>query len=302
MNQNRYGILDLSNTWPVPKTHQFYKTEIDSDLLKIIDELGYVKAKQYFDSQNDRKFLVDRWADNSLQVLYPASSGGNFLVNCLILSKDILMANYPKSQDRSDWICSRYDEEGLYWNDVSLNPYAYVEIKSKFIFDLAHPEEGSVKKRWNFWPKSNKIIIFKNSSLFCALRKYIVPPTEYCVDESEPEKTLTKSDKLHDILNKYDINLLNYKDLSSNIRNEIKNIFNDKKSNFLQNYSYCDLKTKKQFYFWDVNWFLDKQEFLFNLNKIYDGLELSGFSQKLIGNCYDAWINAMCRSLRLRDC
>jgi len=303
MNQNRYGILDLSNTCP-SKTHQYYKTELDSDLLNTIDELGYIKAKHYFDSQNVGKFLIDRWADNSLQVLYPPSSGGNFLVNCLALSNDILTVNYPESQDKCDWICSRYDEQGLYWNDTILN--LYVRIKGKFIFDLSHPDETCVKKCWDFWSKSDKIIIFKNSSLFCALRKCIISSMTYHEDKDEflPElqKTSNKVKKFQEILKKYDINLLNYKDLSSNIKSEIKNIFNDKKHTLKQNYSYCQLKTRKQIYFWDVNWFLDKDEFIFNLNKVYDGLELSGFSQELIGKCYDSWMGAMCRSLRLRKC
>lgn len=64
------------------------------------------------------------------------------------------------------------------------------------------------------------------------------------------------------LLQKNNIDLIAFKEFSLENKNKLIELFNDKKSNLRQNYSYCQLKTRKQIYFWDVNWYLDEEEFL----------------------------------------
>jgi hypothetical protein len=92
--------------------------------------------------------------------------------------------------------------------------------------------------------------------------------TEFMKLQSEVYARNNNKRTLSDLLQKNNIDLIVFKKFSSENKNKLIELFNDKKSNLRQNYSYCQLKTKKQIYFWDVNWYLDEEEFL-------NGMEVS---------------------------
>jgi hypothetical protein len=318
-----YGIINLDfpyttdTPWRFPRGHIVYQKKLDNDILDILQKYGFDEAVKYIN--NSRKVLVDRNSENVVLLSFPAKSGGHFFGNSLSLSSDIVIENYSTAERKCNYICSGYNAELKYWNDVNIA--GKVDgTKSKFSIFISHTEEDlSVKKLWNFWNKSDRVILFKNISLFIGLRKCIYSLSEcggYCEDGVLRHETLelsekdlvnlqlerasrnTKERKLNSILEKSNVNLNTYKKLSPIVQNNLKEVFNDKKSTLPQTYSYCQLKTKKQIYFWDVNWYLDEEEFLSNMESFYIGLELSGFNKEILRLCYRCWISAMCRCLK----
>ncbi|WP_248785664.1 hypothetical protein, partial [Escherichia coli] len=110
--------------------------------------------------------------------------------------------------------------------------------------------------------KKCKIIYFINPNLFCELRR--------CVHNNKNSSNFSKFNSLNHIT------LNDYFNLSEDEKNNLKNQYGNKKK-----YSYCDLKTKKEIYIWDVNCFLSEKDFLYLIKQFYDGLSLSGFDEKL---------------------
>lgn len=311
----QYGMLDFDISFPFPRNHKTYHTELDSDLLNLIEKYGFEKTVDYLKTKNVLKVLVKRDIDNLILINFPCKSGGHFLSNCLSLSENFVIPKFSNIKDRCKFLCSGYDGEEGYWNDVNI----FNEIddnQSKHQLCLSHPDEGSnVKTLWNFWTKSDKVILFKNIFLFVGLRKCVIPSVGYNSDgtlrystslleedlmefQLEGYARNNKERVLYDLLQKNNINFITFKGLSSENKNKLIELFNDKKSSLHQNYSYCQLKSKKQIYFWDVNWYLEEEEFLNNIESFYVGLELDGYDRETLRKCYIAWMNAMHRCLK----
>jgi hypothetical protein len=285
----KYGIIDQSS--PYHKNHIYLKTELPTKLINLIEEKGFEKIYKYFYKQ--KKFLVDRNIDNIILVNFFPGSGGNFLINCLSLSDDILNLKYSTITEKYNYISQMYNYINSLkssWHDVSIAPeftrenfYSFKSKESKYIFHLSHPFVGSnINQLFKFWIKTDKVIIFKNSLLFRGLRRFFYPNFKNNVEKSSFHRKIK-------ILKKYRIDLTNYYNLPFKIKTELQKKLNDKKNN----YSHCRLKDKKQIYFWDVNWFLSEEEFIFNIKILYDALELNGFNQDILILCYQKWINCL---------
>lgn len=319
----QYGILDFNIPVSIvsgqihfgSKHHKTYKTELSPTLLNFIEKYGFEKTTNYLDKEVKLKALVKRDIKNPILINFPCKSGGHFLSNCLALSKDFSIPKHPNIEDRCNFLCSEYNREDGYWNDVNI--FSDISIdESKRNLCASHPDEGStVKTLLNFWTNSENVILFKNIFLFVNLRKCVIRPVGYNSDDTIryyvplPETEFMKLQSevyarnnnkrtLSDLLQKNNIDLIVFKKFSSENKNKLIELFNDKKSNLRQNYSYCQLKTKKQIYFWDVNWYLDEEEFLNGMESLYLGLELDGYDREVIGKCYRVWMNAMCRCLK----
>jgi len=322
-----YGIIDYNpdifndeKTWSVgwrmPKNNKIYQTKINSKILESIHKYGFETVRKYL-SENSSKQLVDREKEDITLISFPYKSGGHFFGNCLSLSDKVFIPSYPTIEDKCNFLCSSYDSEKKYWNDVNIS---HESLSKSFI--LSHIEEDrNVKTLWNFWSNSNSVILFKNISLFVGLRKCVASWKSsngyYDVDENGNQILLhkvlklsesdvvnlqwkgsarnTRETNLHNILNESKINIVNYHKLSPKVRNNLKTIFNDKNSNSPQVYSYCKLSTKKQVYFWDVNWYLDEQEFLSNMKSFYVALDLGDFDEESTKKCYRSWMKALYR-------
>ena len=269
--KDRYGLVALDND-----NLQTHTRPIDDEILQHISDFGFESA---FNEVRDGKFfLTDRQFDNLVFLIYPFASGGNFLANCLCLSDSIVTT----LDDKCDFICSNYEKISKYWNDVQI--YGFIRPKhTKYYYHVIHPIQNTAKRLWEFWPDSDKMIILKNASLFVSLRKCIL---------SGDTSLLGRHNRK--FLNRLDFNLFMYEDLSIELKSKLKERFNDRK----QNYSSCRLKSKKQIYFWDVNWYLDEDEFIHNIEQLYVGLELSGLNRDNLIRVYRTWMNAMCRCLK----
>ena len=298
--EGRFGLIYGGDSF----TPQKYITDLKPEMLEYINKFGIKQSYEYFSERNSKITLVDRHDNNMLFSLHHTASGGNFLINCLSLSKDIEVSDLPTPEDRVRFLCSCYDSETKYWNDVSLSSRVPPKI-AKYYFFISHPEVCKSNTLWNFWPYSDKIILFKNSSLFVSLRKCVLPTHKFIDNDGfiKHEKIQTQEVFHHDSINKtelksfllkHNIDLINYRDLSNEKKTKLKKLFNDRK----QVHSVCRLKSKKQIYFWDVNWYLDEEEFICGMKFFYDGLQLTGFNDKLLRRCYMSWMNAMYRNIR----
>lgn len=319
----QYGILDFNI--PVDasaeivrycsKHHKTYQTELSPNLLNFIEKYGFEKTTDYFEKKVELKVLVKRDIINPIIVNFPCKAGGHFLANCLSLSEDFVISKFSNIKDRCEFLCSGYDTQNGYWDDVNI--FCDIDVnQSKRNLCVSHPDEGSnVKTLWSFWTNSENVILFKNIFLFVGLRKCVIPSVGYNSDgtlryhvplteeefmklQSEVHARNNNKRTLADLLQKNDIDLIAFKEFSLENKNKLIELFNDKKSNLRQNYSYCQLKTRKQIYFWDVNWYLEEEEFLNNIESFYIGLELDGYDRETLRKCYIAWMNAMHRCLK----
>lgn len=123
--------------------------------------------------------------------------------------------------------------------------------------------------------KNCKIIYFINPDLFCELRR--------CVHNYKNSYNFSRFTSLEHIT------FTDYFNLSEDEKTKLKIEYGNKRK-----YSYCDLKTKKEIYIWDVNCFLSEKDFLYSIKQFYDGLSLSGFNEHLLRDFYKSWIDKLC--------
>ena len=313
----QYGILNLALPLRRPRGHETYQTEVGEEILDYINRLGFEEAVKYVESEDSRKLLVRRDDyNNSVLINFPCKSGGHFFGNCLSLSSDIRFVHEKDILQKLNWLKSKYNEEDGYWHDVCIQNSTEVDFdNTKYWFLFSHTDDGCAKKMWDFWTETNKMVLFKNKYLFVCLRKCVIPSKMCYADGTVKYDTLieeqnlaqsqlagyaenNKERKLYSMLSSNNVNLSNYRNLSIEVKNKLKELFNDKKPHLRQNYSFCNLKTRKEVYFWDVNWYLDEKEFLDNMESFYRGLDLNGYDRRVMRNCYRTWMNAMYRCLK----
>ena len=312
---SEYGFIDLDVNWAAyingSIRHKFYYTELPPHIENYIQRFGFERSVEIVEEVNPRQILVRRNQEyKPLVVYYPSGAGGNFLINVLSLSSDLIMNRFPTIEHKCNYICNHYDEEvSSTWHDINIM-FQISEYNSKLVFQRLHPEESTVKNLWNFWINTDKLLLFKNRLLFSNLRKWNIDNIRY-IEKSDgsmrlqhiiegievPEKYVKNiRTRLLRFLEKHNIDIVTYYNLNSKTKNQIKTIFNDYTSTANpKTNSQCRLGDKKQTYFWDCNWNLDRDEFIFNLENLYTGLELNGFNPDVISKCYDSWISAVKR-------
>lgn len=260
--------------------NEYYK--IDNEGL--FDGLSYVKINSK-EEIFDGGVCINKNYDKIVLLAYTYSSGGNFLINCLSLSDDVC-SSFNSVKDKEKYFYDKLGSQELYWVDFTINnqKYTYNDIelnnKEKYFFISTHivedkDESKSLVDYHLYHLKNCKIIYFINPNLFCELRR--------CVHNYKKISNFSKFNSLNHIT------LDNYFNLSEFEKNKLKNKYNDKKK-----YSYCDIKTKKEIYIWDVNCFLSENDFLYLIKQFYDGFCLSGFDEELLRNFYKAWIGKLC--------
>lgn len=239
----------------------------------------------------------------SVPIIYPPGSGGNFFMTCLSLSDSVVIHGYPNIERKCDYICSFYDSmDSKHWSDINIY-YKISPKKTDYIFchmhpevwayyeKLSHPNYIDTKKLSDFGVNSNKIILFKNSFLFSILRE---PKILKSIPKNIDVDTYIK---MSNLLLKYKIDLITYHNLDSKIKHNLRLVCDNIKLNMSKNYSYCLIKSKKQIYFWDVNWNLNEEDFLYNLKNFYIGFNLRGFNEEVLKKCYRSWMDSMYRYL-----
>jgi hypothetical protein len=192
--------------------------------------------------------------NNSILIIFDGGSGGGFLANCLSFSNKV----GSTIDDKLNFLLKKLESMNVIWEDFHLNNEI---IQGKYFFILDHPFTPNVLKyhleKWN----SSTVILFKNTTAFCKLRRCVWNVNgEICYDENYIQGI---------IQNKY----------------ELKK-YNDKN----QLYSFCNLSKKINFYIWDVNWYFSFEDTILNLKILYELLELGTIDEKSIKKYYYTWI------------
>lgn len=248
------------------------------------EDLEIIKKQKNYKIEENNLIKVDFETDKVILVLFEQGSGGNFLCNCLSLS-DTVATKYNKIKSKIIKLKEHIDTTDIFWKDFLLSDVSTYNPcgneKYFFVTDhFLHNGDGdfrgmnTIKYHLSYWKNCKKVIIIKNSKLFCSLRR--------CVWKSSIDGKIVFDDDGK-------ITLGDYFQLSSNDRNKLKNEYND----LDEKYSHCDAKYKVEYYFWDNNWFLSKNDTIFNMKNMYDMLELDGYNEKVISYYYDIWIKKL---------
>jgi hypothetical protein len=254
------------------------------------DYISYENCQDF--SSNRNYHFVHKDYDKIILVVYPFASGGNFLMNCLSLSDDVT-SSLKSISEKIEFLNNSLSSQKKYWEDFIINDnfFTYSDIKKKkkekYFFIKTHTLNKLKDQSTNFidttnninyhlknWKNCKKIIYIKNSRLFCNLRRCILKESiEYGLCEEIPLK------------------IGDYFKLSDDKKELLKRLYNDK----IKKYSYCDIKSKMEYYIWDATWYLSEEDTILNIKQFYDAIGLGGYDEKYLRNFYKLWMNTMIR-------
>jgi hypothetical protein len=256
-------------------------------------ESDYISYENFQDFSSDGNYhFVHKDYDKIILMVYPFASGGNFLMNCLSLSDDVT-SSLKSISEKIEFLDNSLYSQKKYWDDFVINNkfFTYSDIKNnekeKYFFIKTHILNKLKDQSTNFsgtsnninyhlknWKNCKKIIYIKNSRLFCNLRRCVLKKSiEYGLYEEIPLK------------------IGDYFKLSDYKKEFLKKLYNDK----IQKYSYCDIKSKMEYYIWDATWYLSEEDTILNIKQFYNAIELDGYNEKYLRHFYKLWMNTMIR-------
>ena len=196
--------------------------------------------------------------------------------------------------------------------------------EEKFLFLTSH-RFSSYEYQHSKIFENSKIIIFKNTRLFCRLRNYRLTEigdrfTNIWFEHREEDWPLFPPTTI----NKFD-------QMSDDIKNKIKSIYSNKDSgkdpSFKNKYfpkgieEYLSLsdeekntlinKTIGEFgpipknnvaYEWDTNWYFDKKTCIIKIKELYELFNLSNYNEEKISWYYDIWISKLIELEKIYAC
>lgn len=191
----------------------------------------------------------------SILIIFEGGSGGGFLANCLSFSDKV----GSTIDNKLEFLIKKLENMNVVWDDFHLND---IIDNDKHFFILDHPLTKNVLKyHLNKW-KSSIVILFKNPIPFCKLRRCVWDVNgEICYDKEYINGEIRKYNKLEK--------------------------YNDKN----QLYSFCDIKSKVNYYIWDVNWYFSQKDTIDNLKVFYKCLNFGELDERSILHYYNVWIN-----------
>jgi hypothetical protein len=232
--------------------------------------------------------MINHNYDKFILIMFPQLSGGCFLSCCLSLSDDVVF-QIPKLSEmqlnnnfsiEKKWkylqlVTTRDIFITTNWTDFGICEKNFYGIHDSDYYDMI--EEDIL----NFnYPKIVSECISNN--------KFIIATEHY---DLYAQKILNcwKNCKL--------IKFVNHK---SFIKNRIQNknipIFcTQSRIKYNEKVKSLNLKSIEGLYDnaykWDCDWFFSKDKTIYEIEKLYDFLTISGFDAKILSNFYDLWIN-----------
>lgn len=238
-------------------------------------------------------------SDKVSLVLYEAGAGGNFLINLLSLSSNVL--SHHKTLKGRVWafVNSIRENTSAKWKDLHLSEIYRVnqhkeEEGDKWFFIIDHPVQPCIESiqvnsiaeyHLSAWSNCKKIIKFKNSNLFCFLRRCV-----WC-KKLNGEIIYDKFPQLKNgrvIYSSFFLTLSDYFDFDEEKKTYLKEKYRN--AGWENEYDYCELDTKREIYFWDTEWYLSEEETLINIKKFYDYFDFPVFNDRIIRTLYKLWI------------
>lgn len=264
--------------------------------VKSQEELEVVKSHNK-DIKNYFSIKTNFDSDKVSLVIYDAGAGGNFLVNLLSLSSNVL-SQYNTFEGRVkafvNWIQGNTSAK---WQDLHLSEVYRVDKhkergKDQWFFIIDHFLQSNnktvevnsiIEYHLSAWPNCKKIIKFKNSNLFCFLRRCVWSKTQNgeIIYDKFPQ---LKNGRI--VSDSFSLTLGDYFDFDE----EKKTYLKEKYRNAEQEYDYCELDTKREIYFWDTEWYLSEEETVINIKRFYDYFDFPVFNDRIIRTLYKLWI------------
>jgi hypothetical protein len=303
--------------------------------------------------------------NNLIYLHYDNGAGGKFISNCLGLSDDCVFQHrvLAKMQldgkftfnDKISYIKNAIDLAKKYWNDLGMGDsqlmgmpiYMQREeyiLSGNSIYDLkydpilcylSNTEEkyffltshsfASYDYEYSKIFKNSKIIVFKNTRLFCTMRNYGLSELnsrfiniwfEHREEDWPlfPPTTKKNFDQMSDdIKNKM---LLLYKDDNNGKDPSFKNKYfpkgikeylslSDEEKNILIDKTNGEFRVNPKnniVYEWDTNWYFDREMTISKIKELYKLFNLSNYNEEKISWYYDIWINKMIELEEKYDC
>jgi hypothetical protein len=261
---------------------------------------------------------------NLVIACYISGAGGKFLLNCLGISKhvvlqDQVLANAQLngqllSKDKHNILLERVNNTSKTWGDLGLGcqelfgdtTYKIEKLEKDFIFkpEIAELSNSELKfclvshdyldlhKKLNIWPNAN-CILFENSQEFIqqirpSSKWYMPTAINACWANIRGESWPLTAPQ----------NLQEYNKLPAFIRSEVAELHNDE---IIKHYNTQDQEQKikenvmqnQTCLIWNCDWFLNRPVFERNIQKLYNELNLDDFDADLIMSFYDTWIKKL---------
>jgi len=247
----------------------------------LINEKSLDKDSKIFVDGKCIIFKINANSDKIIFVFYGSGSGGNFLMNSLYLSDDIIINGMDKQEKILLWtkyLTEEIDPTNPVWYDFS------------FIYEMKDLHEDKtlcfirvhLTEQLSFlikYCKNIKIIQFTNQRLFQSIRNCVLPK-EYTNGIQYKNLVLPVNFRQFMNLDEKNKNLLieKFNKISHVNDNPLELYFRGKNLNH---------------YSWDVNWYLSEQDTLNNIEILYNKFGLTGFDRNLISEFYNIWIDRM---------
>lgn len=229
--------------------------------------------------------------------------GANFLISCLAISDKCYFNNTTKEQ-KVDYLVKgldlnkrlahsssrykRWKDIGMYFPPYFLDKYRDLKgAEGKHIFFKVHhipPSVDELNHLLKIIPYKKRVIYFKNSRVFSCLRNVFDNNGREIFD---PDKIREVCEEFY-YLNSLDFN--KYSSLSKEKQDDIKSTYS---SDLPDIEKIKNQYPENDFISWDVNWFLDEQQTLINIKKLYDVLGFDDYDEELISMIYRKWIDVM---------
>lgn len=228
------------------------------------DDLYHLGIKKFYNG-----FKYNRDTNKVILIIFDGGSGGNFLANCLSFNDKVATT----IKDKIQFCKNKIDNIDLIWNDFQINNLLNDQ---KYFFILDHPlNKHVISEHLKYWKNPN-IIYFKNTKLFRKLRRCVWS----LVGE---EDVIFEVDDLNEKFKTFS----EFSKLNHNEKTKIIEKYSDKN----QLYSQSLLTNKRSTYVWDTNWFLEYEDTIENLKKLYGVFDLGNVDEQTIKEYYNYWMN-----------
>lgn len=247
--------------------------------------------------------FVDRESDKIIIVFFQSGAGGLFLSNCLSLSSSVCSPHSLKEKVRL-WDKYLDKQNKFFWNDLYLSTIPEIgNIAQSGVsstgyygnFFMFEHEPENIQLHYDFWTNNPSMIYFRNSDLFCKIRRVMKN-----IDGNFKFKSY---EKLVPDLIKYPI---------PKTFSQFFNFSKEKQEEYIHVYKRYKLKyagigdmatfeppagpnyvNGKLFYIWDTNWFFSETETINRLRELYEVFEYDDFHEKILSFFYKKWMGKL---------
>jgi hypothetical protein len=252
--------------------------------------------------------------DKMIMMCYPPGAGGKFLCNSLGLGSNVVLAglaewqidNQVSAHDKFELLCNRLDDVKGQWNDLNLGarplfvsdtesrikPTIYWAansamttilkkvIEQNLYFFLPIHTDSDKQKILSRWSNANKIYLYEETGIFFdRYRPGYGGVARYWQSVRAETWPITAPRSIDEL-----------RQLPTHIQDELEKLNNNEIYN---QFLFCDDATDGAK--WNIDWFVDEDATIFNLEKLYDHFDIENFNSNLIRRYHSKWLSVLTR-------